>query len=63
MEHFDDGIFPLLRNLCPLPNADDDVKQSVSQGGTTVEGSLEKPDENAIRSKEQMASVNSCVAG
>ena len=51
----------------PPPNANDDVEQSLSQGGITVEGDLEQLDGNSIRSnglsvaKERMASVNSCI--
>ena len=69
VEHLGGCGFPLLRNVSPRPNADDDVEQSLSQGGITVEGDLEQIDGNSIRSnslsfaKERMGSVNSCIVG
>ena len=50
MEHFDCGIFPLLRNIIPPPNANNDVEQSLSQGGITVEGDLEQLNGSSIQS-------------
>ena len=50
VEHLDDGIFLLLRDVPPPRNANDDVEQSLPQGGLTVEGDLEQLDENSIRS-------------
>ena len=54
VEHLDDGVFPLLRNVSPPPNTNDDVEQSLSQGGITVEGDLEQLDGNSIRSNSLM---------
>ena len=43
-----------IMNISPVisgqANADDDVEQSLSQGGITVEGDLEQLDGNSIRS-------------
>ena len=50
VKHLDDGVFPLLWNISPPPNANDDVEQSLSQGGITVESDLEQLDGNSIRS-------------
>ena len=46
----DDVIFPLLRHLAPLPNANDDIEQSPAQGGITVEGHLEQLNGDCVRS-------------
>ena len=45
-----EGVFPLLRNVSPPSNANDDVEQSLPQSGITVEGDLEQLDGNSIRS-------------
>ena len=50
VEHLDDVVVPLLRDVSPPPNANDDIEQSLSQGGTTVEGDLELLDGKSIRS-------------
>lgn len=47
-EHHHRSIFPLLRNLCSLRNADDDVKQRSSRGGVTAEGNLKQLDRDKI---------------
>ena len=50
VEYDDDGIFPLLRHLAPLPNTNDDIEQSPAQGGITVEGDLEQLNGDSVRS-------------
>ena len=50
VEHLDDGVFSLLRNVSPPQNANDDVEQSLPQSEITVEGDLEQLDGNSIRS-------------
>ena len=48
---YHDGIFPLLRHHPPPSNTnDDDIEQSPSQGGITVEGDLEKFNGDSVRS-------------
>ena len=50
VEYHDDGIFPLLRYLAPLPNTNDDIEQSPAQGNITVEGDLEQLNGDSVRS-------------
>ena len=49
VEHLDNGVFPLLWNVSLPLHAIDDVEQSLSQGGITVEGDLQQLDGNSIR--------------
>ena len=49
MEYHDDGIFPLLRHLVPPPNTNDDIEQSPTQGGITIEGDLEQLNGDPVR--------------
>ena len=50
MEYHDNGIFPLLRHLAPPPNTNDDIEQSLAQGGIIVEGDLEQLNRDSVRS-------------
>ena len=50
MEYHDDGIFSLLRHLVPPPNTNDDIEQSPTQGGITVESDLEQLNGDSVRS-------------
>ena len=50
VEHVDDGVCPLLWNVSPPLNANDDLEQSLSQGGFAVKGDPEQLHGNSIRS-------------
>ena len=53
MEHRDDGIFPQW-HLDPPPNTNDDIEQSLAQGGITVEGNLEQLNGDSVRSDAEI---------
>ena len=69
MEDHDDGIFLLLRHLAPPSNTNDDIEQSPSQGGITVEGDLEQLNGDSVWSdslpfaNERMAFISSRIVG
>ena len=51
VEYHDDGIFPLRRNPPPPHlNTSDDIEQSPSQGGITVDRDLEQLNGDFVRS-------------
>ena len=50
VEYNDDGIFPLLRHLAAPPNTNEDIEQSLAQGGITYEGDLEQLNGDSVRS-------------
>ena len=50
IQYHADDIFALLRHLAPPPNSNEDIDQSPSQGGITIEGDLKELDEDSVRS-------------
>lgn len=50
VEHLDCSIFPLLWNLFPRPNVNDDIERALSQERIAVKSDLEQLDGNSNRS-------------
>ena len=50
VKYHDDGIILLLRHLAPPPNTNDNIEQSLAEGGITIEADLQQPDGDSVRS-------------
>ena len=50
VEYCDDGIFLILWHLPTPPSTNDDIEQSPSQGGITIEGKMEQVNGDFVRS-------------